>query len=41
MLFRSLTIRLSPDMTFEHFGTETHEYFSVSMGVMYRLGKNK
>lgn len=36
-----LTIRLSPDMTFEHFGTETHEYFSVSMGVMYRLGKNK
>jgi hypothetical protein len=33
-----LAIRLSPDMVFEHFGTETREYFAISMGVMYRLG---
>jgi hypothetical protein len=32
-------VRLSPDMIFEHFGTETHEYFSISMGLLYRFGK--
>ncbi|MGA7155891.1 MAG: hypothetical protein WBY53_03545 [Acidobacteriaceae bacterium] len=33
-----LAIRLQPDLTFEHFGTETREYFAISMGVVYRLG---
>lgn len=33
-----LAIRLQPDLTFEHFGTETREYVGVSMGVVYRLG---
>jgi hypothetical protein len=36
-----LAIRLSPDMTFEHFGTETREFFQISLGAVYRLGKNK
>lgn len=34
-----LAIRLQPDLIFEHFGTETREFVSVSMGVVYRLGK--
>ena len=34
-----LAIRLSPDLTFEHFGTELREYVGVSLGVVYRLGK--
>lgn len=34
-----LAIRLQPDLTFEHFGTELREYFSISMGVVYRMGK--
>jgi hypothetical protein len=34
-----LAIRLQPDMVFEHFGTETREFFAISMGVIYRLGK--
>lgn len=34
-----LAIRISPDMIFEHFGTETREYVSVSAGVMYRFGR--
>jgi hypothetical protein len=33
-----LAIRISPDIIFEHFGTETREYVSVSAGVMYRFG---
>jgi hypothetical protein len=36
-----LAIRLSPDMTFEHFGTETREFFAISLGAMYRFGKNQ
>jgi hypothetical protein len=36
-----LAFRLSPDITFEHYGTETREFFSISLGVMYRLGKVK
>jgi hypothetical protein len=32
-------IRFSPDIIFEHFGTETHEYFSTSLGVLYRFGQ--
>lgn len=34
-----LAIRLSPDITFEHFGTETREFFSISLGALYRFGK--
>jgi hypothetical protein len=34
-------VRLSPDMIFEHFGTETREYFSISGGVLYRFGNKK
>jgi hypothetical protein len=34
-----LAIRLQPDLTFEHFGTELREYFAISAGVVYRLGK--
>jgi hypothetical protein len=36
---QKFAVRLSPDMIFEHFGTETREYFSISMGVLYRFGK--
>ncbi len=36
-----LAIRLSPDMTLEHFGTETREFFAISMGAVYRFGKNQ
>lgn len=32
-------IRLQPEMLFEHFGTETREFVSVSAGVVYRFGK--
>jgi hypothetical protein len=32
-------IRLSPDLTFEHFGTETREFFGISLGVVYRGGR--
>lgn len=33
-----LAIRISPDLIFEHFGTELREFVSVSGGVMYRFG---
>jgi hypothetical protein len=36
---KKLAIRLSPDMIFEHYGTETREFFSISMGALYRFGK--
>jgi len=36
-----LAIRLQPDMIFEHFGTETREFFAISLGAVYRLGKVK
>lgn len=36
-----LAIRLSPDITFEHFGTETREFFGISMGVLWRFEKKK
>ena len=32
-------IRLSPDLILEHFGTETREFFAISGGVIYRIGK--
>ena len=34
-----LAIRLQPDLTFEHFGTETREFFAISLGAVYRFGK--
>jgi len=34
-------VRLQPDLIFEHFGTETREYFSISAGLVYRIGKLK
>lgn len=36
-----LAVRLQPDLTFEHFGTETREFFSISMGALYRFGGEK
>jgi hypothetical protein len=36
-----LAIRLQPDMVFEHFGTETREFFSISLGALYRFGVKK
>ena len=36
-----LAIRLQPDMIFEHFGTETREFFGISLGAVYRIGKVK
>ena len=35
---KNLAIRLSPDLVFEHYGTETREFFSISAGVLYRFG---
>lgn len=32
-------VRLSPDMTLEHFGTETRVFFGISMGVLFRGGR--
>jgi hypothetical protein len=36
-----LAIRLQPDIVFEHFGTETREFFSISLGALYRFGTKK
>ena len=36
---KNLAIRLQPDLILEHFGTETREFFSISGGIVYRLGK--
>ncbi len=36
-----VAVRLSPDLIFEHFGTETREFFSISGGVVYRFGKRR
>ena len=36
-----IAIRLSPDIIFEHFGTETREFVSVGGGVVYRFGKRR
>jgi hypothetical protein len=32
-------IRVSPDLILEHFGSETREFFAISGGVVYRIGK--
>ncbi|HWZ51758.1 MAG TPA: hypothetical protein VNW54_09865 [Granulicella sp.] len=37
---KNIAIRIQPDLVFEHFGTETREFFSLSGGVLYRFGKN-
>ena len=34
-----VAVRLQPDLTFEHFGTETREFFSISAGLVYKFGK--
>ncbi|HEY4358306.1 MAG TPA: hypothetical protein VGN16_21350 [Acidobacteriaceae bacterium] len=34
-----LAIRLQPDLTMEHFGTELREFFAISGGVVYRFGQ--
>ena len=36
-----IAIRVSPDLVFEHFGTETREFFAISAGVIYRFGKRQ
>ncbi len=36
---KNWAIRLSPDLIVEHFGTETREFFALSGGVVYRIGK--
>jgi hypothetical protein len=38
---KNWAVRLSPDLIFEHFGTETREFVGVSGGVIYRIGKKK
>lgn len=35
-----LAVRLAPELTFEHFGTETREFFGISLGVLYRGGRH-
>jgi hypothetical protein len=36
---KRLALRISPDLILEHFGTETREFFAISAGVVYRIGK--
>ena len=36
---KNWAIRVSPDLILEHFGTETREFFAISGGVVYRIGK--
>lgn len=36
-----IAVRVSPDLIFEHFGTELREYFSASVGVVYRFGHRR
>ena len=33
-------IRLAPDLTLEHFGTETRYFFGISLGAVYRGGRH-
>ena len=35
---RNLALRVSPDLILEHYGTEWREFFSVSAGIVYRIG---
>lgn len=36
---KRIAFRLSPDLYFEHLGDETREFFGLSGGVVYRLGR--
>ena len=36
---RNIAFRVQPDLILEHFGTETREFFSISGGVVWRIGK--
>ncbi len=36
---KNIAIRLQPDLMLEHFGTETREFFAISGGVVWRIGK--
>jgi hypothetical protein len=36
---KNWAIRISPDLMIERFGTETREFFAISGGVVYRIGK--
>jgi len=36
---KNWALRLSPDLILEHFGTETREFFAISGGIVYRIGK--
>ena len=38
---QKIAFRLSPDLIFEHFGTETREFVSIGGGVIYRFGKRR
>jgi hypothetical protein len=40
-LSKKMAIRFSPDLILEHFGGETREFFGISGGVIYRIGKKK
>jgi len=34
---KNWAVRVSPDLILEHFGTETREFFAISVGVVYRF----
>ena len=36
---KKIAFRLSPDLYFEHLGDETREFFGLSGGVIYRIGR--
>jgi len=36
---KNIAIRLSPDLILEHFGSEWREFFGISGGVVWRIGK--
>ncbi len=36
---KNFAVRLQPDLIIEHFGTETREFFAISGGIVYRIGK--
>ncbi len=38
---KAFAVRIQPDLIFEHFGTETREFFSISGGIVYRIGKRQ
>ncbi len=36
---KNFAVRLQPDLILERFGSETREFFSISAGIVYRIGK--